>query len=74
MTSKAKGGLGASIKYVDKQGGERGSPKCQRYYISLFSKLVKEGEGGQKSSKFCQRILWMPPNLAIIGQIYLVMS
>ena len=38
-----KGGLGASIKYVDKQGGERGSPKCQRYYISLFSKLVKEG-------------------------------
>ena len=34
--------------YVDKQGGERGSPKCQRNYISLFSK----GEGGQESSKF----------------------
>ena len=37
----------------------RGSLKCQRYYISLYSEVVNEG--GQKSSKFCQRNLWMPP-------------
>ena len=52
--------MGASINYVDKQGGGKGSPECQWYYISLFSKLVNEGEGGQKFSKFCQRSLWMP--------------
>ena len=34
--------MGASINYGDKQGGGRGSPKCQRYYISLFSKLVNK--------------------------------
>ena len=51
---------GAFRNYVDKQGGGRGSHKCQRYYINLFSKLVNEGGGGQKSSKFCQRSLWMP--------------
>ena len=32
--------MGASINYVEKQGRGRGSPKCQRYYISLFRKLV----------------------------------
>ena len=36
---------GTSINYVDKQGGGRGLPKYQRYYISLFSKLVNEGGG-----------------------------
>ena len=53
---------GASINYVDKQEGGRKSSKCQRYYISWFSKLVNEGGGGQKSSKFCQRSLWMSPS------------
>ena len=38
---------GASINYVDKQGGGRG----QRYYISLFNKLVKDGGGGLKILK-----------------------
>ena len=44
---------GVSINYVDKQGGERGegSPKCQRYYINLFSELVNEGERGVKNSQ-----------------------
>ena len=42
------------------QARGRGSPKCQRYYISLYSKFVNEGP--QKYSKFCQRSLWMPPN------------
>ena len=61
MTSKVKGGLGASIKYVDKQGGERGSPKCQRYYISLFSKLVKEGERGLKILKILSTYIMDAP-------------
>ena len=53
---------GASINYVDKQGRGRGSPKCQRYYIRLFSKFVNEGGGrDQKSSKICQHSLWMSP-------------
>ena len=39
--------------------GVRGLHKWQRYYISLFCKLVKEGgEGHQKFSKFCERNLW----------------
>ena len=29
-----------SINFVDKQGRGRESTKCQRYYISLLSKLV----------------------------------
>ena len=33
---------GVSINYVDKQG-EEGIAYCQRYYISLCSKLVNEG-------------------------------
>ena len=41
---------GASINYVDKQGGGDVSLKCQRYYISLCSKLVNEG-GGSKILK-----------------------
>ena len=40
---------GASINYVDKKGGGRGLPECQRYYISLFSKFVTEGRGGQNA-------------------------
>ena len=46
--------FGASMNY--KQGGGRGLPKCQRYYmyISLYSKLVNERGGCQK---FCQRSL-----------------
>ena len=41
---------GASINYVDTQEeGGPGSPKCQRYYIRSFSKLVNKG--GQKSLK-----------------------
>ena len=43
--------------------GRRELPKCQRYYISLFSKLVNEGGGG---SKFCQCNLWMPPIYLVI--------
>ena len=35
---------GPSIKYVEKQS-ERGSPKCQRYNISLYSKPVNVGRG-----------------------------
>ena len=53
-------GKGVSINYVDKEGGGRGSPKCQRYFIYLFSKFVNEGGGGPKSSKLCQCSLWMP--------------
>ena len=55
--------LGASINYVDKQRGGKGSLKCQRYYISLLSKLVNEG--GRSGQKFCQRSLWMPPCLLL---------
>ena len=44
-SSEAKGS-GASINYVNKQG-ERGLAECQRYYISLCSKLVNEGGGAQ---------------------------
>ena len=43
---------GASMHCVDMQGGRRGSPKCQRYYISLFSKLVNEEGRGSKNLKF----------------------
>ena len=42
---------GTPVNHVDKRGGGRGSPKCQRYYISLFSKLVNEGEGVKKPRK-----------------------
>ena len=43
---------GASINYVDKQMGREGSPKCQQYYFSLFSKLGNEvGEGASKILK-----------------------
>ena len=53
---------GASINYIDKQGGGGWSPKCQPYYISLFSKLVNEGwREGHKYQKFCEPSLWMPP-------------
>ena len=38
-------GQGGIHNYIDKQGGGRGLPKCQRYYISLFSKLVNKGGG-----------------------------
>ena len=38
------GGMGASINYVDKQGGG-GLPNCQFYSIILCSKLVNEGGG-----------------------------
>ena len=60
---------GASINYAYKQGGGMGFPKkCQWYCISLFSKLVNEGgRGSQKSSKFCQRSLWMPPKWKVIS-------
>ena len=65
--NRQKSTKGASINYIDKQGGGGWSPKCQPYYISLFSKLVNEGwERGITNtcmySKFCQRSLWMPPN------------
>ena len=43
---------GASINYVDKEGGRKCSIKCQRYYISLFSKLANKGGGGSKYPKF----------------------
>ena len=33
--------IGAFINYVDKQEGGRRLFKCQRYYISSFSKIVK---------------------------------
>ena len=33
--------------------------KCQRNYLHVWSKIVNEGGGGQKYSKFCQRSLWM---------------
>ena len=56
--------FGASINYVDK--GE-GPSKCHRYYISLFSKLVTEEGGGQKSSKFSQHSLWMLPCCIVNG-------
>ena len=48
-------GKGASINYVDKEGGGRVA-KCQQYYyvVKLSTK------GGKKSLKSCQRILWMP--------------
>ena len=60
--------LGASVNYVDKKGGGRMSLKCQRYYdISLFRKLVNEGGGRPKSSKFCQRCLWM--TIAPLGKL-----
>ena len=38
-------GLRASINNINKQGGGSGSPKCQQYYISLFNKLVNNGDG-----------------------------
>ena len=44
--------MGASLNYVDKQGGGRGSPKCQRYYIRLFNKLVKEGVKNTQTSVY----------------------
>ena len=49
---KARFTRGSSINYVDNQGGGKGSAKCQRYYMSLFSKLVNEatkGRGGVKN-------------------------
>ena len=39
-----------SINYVYKLRGGRGSPKCQRYYISLFSKLVNGGGQNPQNS------------------------
>ena len=53
--------FGASIKYVDKQGGGRGSPKYHRYYINLFSKRM-----GVKNSQYSVILiinLWMPPKV-----------
>ena len=44
------------------QAWRGGLVKCQRYYISLCSKLVNEGRGSNNSSKCCQHSLWMPPN------------
>ena len=43
--------IGATRNYVDKQGERGGLAKCQRYYISLSSKLVKEGGEGSKILK-----------------------
>ena len=65
---------GSPINYVDKQWGGRGSHKCQRYYISLFSKLVNKGGGVERdlqSSKVCQRSLWMPPYATKRAKIFL---
>ena len=47
---------GESINNVKKQQGGTGSPKCQ-----LPKLVATKGEGSQKSSKFCQRSLWMSP-------------
>ena len=49
---------GPFINFVHKQG-EGELIKCQRYNISLYSKLVNEGGGGgvQKSSKSFHRSL-----------------
>ena len=52
---------------VDKKG-RGGLAKCQRHYISLCSKLVNEGGGGQKLSKSCQRSLCMPPCSIMINK------
>ena len=47
---KARFTRGSSINYVDNQGGGKGSDKCQRYYMSLLSKLVnKRGMGRGKN-------------------------
>ena len=53
---------GASINYVDKQRGGRGSPKCLRYNISLFSKLVNEMvRGGVKNPQNSVNIVYGCP-------------
>ena len=42
----------------------RGSPKCQPYYLSNLSTK------GQKSSRSCQRNLWMPPSNTTMKHSY----
>ena len=68
LSSKYKT-LGASINYLNKQGGGRSwSPKCQRYYISLFSKLFNEGgEEGSKILKFLSTQFMDAPFMELDG-------
>ena len=50
----------ASINYVDKQGEGGGSPKGQRYYINLFSKIVNEGGGAKNTLNFINVVYGYP--------------
>ena len=43
--------LGGIHKLRWQARGRRGSPKCQRYFISLFNKVVNEGGGGSEILK-----------------------
>ena len=53
----------ASINYVDKPGEGRGSYKCQRYYKSLFSRLVNEGESEVKNVQNSVNVLYGGPQM-----------
>ena len=57
---------GASINYVDKQGEGRGSPKCQHYYISLFSKYVNKGGRGAKNPHNSVNVVYGYPLIIFI--------
>ena len=46
-----------------KQGGEGRLIKCQRYYISLCSKLVNEGGGEVKNSQYLVNVVYEYPQL-----------
>ena len=57
---------GASINYLYKQGGRRGSPKCQRCYISLvFIKFVIEGGRGVKNLQNSVNVVYGCPQMGL---------
>ena len=54
-------GQWAFINYVDKQGQWVAQMSTILHKLILFNELVDEGGRGSKSSKSCQRSLWIPP-------------
>ena len=63
MTPKRNLPKGPSINVVSSEGEGGGPPSKPIYYISLFSNLSQQGEGGgRKFGKMGRRHFWMARN------------